>query len=38
MTKLLLAEAKKNPIYQYTFLTPQDISDITPTPELSILR
>lgn len=37
MTKLLLNEAKKKPL-QYTFLTPQDTSDIKPADDLSILR
>ncbi|XP_031633548.1 structural maintenance of chromosomes protein 6 [Contarinia nasturtii] len=37
MTKLLLNEAQKKPL-QYTFLTPQDTSEINPTDALSILR
>lgn len=37
MTKLLLNEAKKKPL-QYTFLTPQDTSEIKQSKDLSILR
>ncbi|XP_055325596.1 structural maintenance of chromosomes protein 6 [Sitodiplosis mosellana] len=37
MTKLLLNEAEKKPL-QYTFLTPQDTSEIKPAKDLSILR
>lgn len=37
MTKLLLGEAKKKAL-QYTFLTPQDTSEIKKSKDLSILR
>ncbi|XP_037041026.1 structural maintenance of chromosomes protein 6 isoform X2 [Bradysia coprophila] len=38
MTTLLLGEAKKKQHRQYTFLTPQDMSEIVATNELSIQR
>lgn len=38
MTKLLLREANMKSMHQYAFLTPQSISEITATPDLSILR
>ncbi|KAG4076123.1 hypothetical protein HA402_011469 [Bradysia odoriphaga] len=38
MTMLLLGEAKKKQHRQYTFLTPQDMSEIVATNELSIQR
>lgn len=38
ITKLLLNEAGKNPHLQYTFLTPQDISDVQSSETLSVLR
>lgn len=38
MTKMLLREANIKSTYQYTFLTPQNITDISATPDLSILR
>lgn len=37
MTRLLLGEAEKKPL-QYTFLTPQDTSEIKQTDDLTILR
>lgn len=37
MTRLLLGEAEKKPL-QYTFLTPQDTSEITQAEDLTILR
>lgn len=37
MTRLLLNEAEKKPL-QYTFLTPQDTSEINQNKDLSILR
>lgn len=38
MTRLLLNEAEKKAHYQYTFLTPQDTSEIKRSDILSILR
>lgn len=38
MTRLLLNEADKKAHQQYTFLTPQDTSELTASPTLKILR
>uniref|UniRef100_A0AAG5CUC1 RecF/RecN/SMC N-terminal domain-containing protein n=1 Tax=Anopheles atroparvus TaxID=41427 RepID=A0AAG5CUC1_ANOAO len=38
MTRLLLNEAKKKPDRQFCFLTPQDMSEIQATPDLTIHR
>lgn len=38
ITKLLLSEAEKKPASQYTFLTPQDISDVSASDILTIHR
>lgn len=38
ITKLLLNEAEKKPTRQYTFLTPQDMSNVSATDDLTIHR